>query len=91
MRNLSNFQFGQMIDREEKIRRRGLMNYGYGFIGNGFYGGMYPTQAGAESGYGGYLTAAQNPPVSDSGEGASATGDASGSVGAGDGGGSGGF
>jgi hypothetical protein len=91
MSNLSNSQFAQAVAEEEKIRRRGLMNSGTGFVGNGFYWGMYPTYTGSESGYGGYLTTAQNPPVSDSGNGASATGDAAGSLGAGDVGGSGGF
>lgn len=94
MSNLSNSQFAKAIAEEEKIRRKGLMNPGRGFVGNGFYWGMYPMQAGAGSGYGGYLTAAQNPPVSDSEEGASISGDAMGSVapgGGGDAGGSGGF
>lgn len=94
MSNLSNSQFAQAVAEEEKIRRQGLMNSGTGFVGNGFYSGMYPMQAGAGSGYGGYLTAAQNPPVSDSGEGVSISGDAMGSVapgGGGDAGGSGGF
>jgi hypothetical protein len=94
MSNLSNSQFAQAVAEEENIRRKGLMNSGTGFVGNGFYWGMYPMQAGAGSGYGGYLTAAQNPPVSDSGEGASISGDAMGSVapgGGGDAGGSGGF
>jgi hypothetical protein len=94
MSSLSNSQFAQAVAEEEKIRSKGLMNPGRGFVGNGFYWGMYPMQAGAGSGYGGYLTAAQNPPVSDSGEGASISGDAMGSVapgGGGDAGGSGGF
>jgi hypothetical protein len=94
MSNLSNSQFAKAVEEEERIRGRGLMNSGTGFVGNGFYWGMYPMQAGAGSGYGGYLTAAQNPPVSDSGEGASISGDAMGSVapgGGGDAGGSGGF
>lgn len=91
MRNLSNFQFGLLLDQEKKVRKRGLLNSGYGFVGNGFWWSGYPTYASSESGYGGYMTTAQNPPVSDSGSGASITGDASGSVGAGDGGGSGGY
>ena len=91
MSNLSNSQFAQAIAEEEKIRRQGLMNSGTGFVGNGFYWGMYPTSTNSTSGYGGYLTTVQNPPVSDSDRGASATGDASGSLGAGDVGGSGGF
>ncbi len=94
MSSLSNSQFAKAMAEEEKIRRKGLMNSGRGFVGNGFYWGMYPMQAGAGSGYGGYLTAAQNPPVSDSGEGVSISGDAMGSVapgGGGDAGGSGGF
>ena len=94
MSSLSNSQFAKAMAEEEKIRRKGLMTSGRGFLGNGFYWGMYPMQAGAGSGYGGYLTAAQNPTVSDSGEGASISGDAMGSVapgGGGDAGGSGGF
>lgn len=94
MSSLSNSQFAKAVAEEEKIRRKGLMNPGRGFVGNGFYWGMYPTYIGAASGYGGYLTTTQNPPVSDSGEGASLSGDAMGSVapgGGGDAGGSGGF
>lgn len=91
MSNLSNSQFAKAVEEEENIRRKGLMNFGTGFVGNGFYWGMYPTYTGSTSGYGGYLTTAQNPPVSDSDSGASTTGDASGSMGAGDAGGSGGF
>jgi len=81
MSNLSNSQFAKAVAEEEKIRRKGLMNSGTGFVGNGFYWGMYPTYIGAGSGYGGYLTTAQNPPVSSSNEGADATGAASGAVG----------
>jgi hypothetical protein len=91
MSNLSSSQFAQAVAEEERIRKKGLMNSGTGFVGNGFYWGMYPTYTGSTSGYGGYLTTAQNPPVSDSGNGASSTGDAAGSLGAGDVGGSGGF
>lgn len=70
MSNLSNEQLGHMTKAEEKIRRKGLMNRDRGFVGNGFWWGMYPTYVGAQSGYGGYLTAAQANPVSPMGDGA---------------------
>lgn len=73
MNVLSN-QFTNAISNEEKIRRKGLMNRGGGFVGNGFYWGMYPMSTDQYSGYGGYMTAATNEPVSGMGDTASSDG-----------------
>jgi hypothetical protein len=71
MRNLSNGQFA--ITAEDQIRKRGLMNPDRGFVGNGFWWGLYPSQVASQSGYGGYMTASQPQAVNqDSGETASA-------------------
>jgi hypothetical protein len=59
---LSN-QFSNALE-EDKVRKKGLMNPDKGFVGNGFYWGMYPVSIDQYSGYGGYLTAAQPEPVS---------------------------
>jgi hypothetical protein len=74
MSNLSHQQLGHITKTEEEIRRKGLTNPDKGFVGNGFWWGMYPTYVGAQSGYGGYLTAAQADPVSPMGDGASVSG-----------------
>lgn len=71
MRSLSKAQFEK---EEKRIRKLGYMNSGYGYIGNGFYYGMYPSFYGASSGYGGVMsTAMPQDPVSSSGETASAS------------------
>lgn len=71
MRSLSKAQFEK---EEKKMRDQGLMNSGRGFVGNGFWWGMYPSYAGAGSGYGGAMSAAApQDPVSSSGETASAS------------------
>lgn len=88
MSNLSNEQLGRITRDEDEIRRKGLMNPDRGFVGNGFWWGMYPTYVGAQSGYGGYLTAAQADPVSPMGETTSAYGPGGDGGMAGDGGGS---
>jgi len=71
MNVLSN-QFTNAIATEEKIRKKGLMNPDKGFVGNGFYWGMYPMSVDQYSGYGGYMTAATNEPSSPSGDTATA-------------------
>jgi len=73
MNVLSN-QFTNAVANEEKIRRQGLMNPDKGFVGNGFYSAMYPISISQYSGYGGYMTAAVNEPVSGMGETASSEG-----------------
>ena len=71
MRSLSKAQFEK---EEKKIRKQGLMNPDRGFVGNGFWWGMYPTYVGATSGYGSMMTSATpQEPVSSSGETASAS------------------
>ena len=47
MRNLSGAQFDK---EEKKVRQLGLMNRDRGFVGNGFWWGLYPTYAGSGSG-----------------------------------------
>jgi len=73
MNVLSN-QFTNAVANEEKIRKQGLMNPDKGFVGNGFYWGMYPMSISQYSGYGGYMTAATNEPTSGMGETASSEG-----------------
>lgn len=71
MRNLSRAQF----DKEEnKVRQLGLTNRDRGFVGNGFWWGLYPTYAGSGSGYGNMMSSAMpQEPMSSSGETASAS------------------
>jgi hypothetical protein len=69
---LSN-QFSNAIQQEENVRKKGLMNPDRGFVGNGFYWGMYPMSTDQYSGYGGYMSAASNPPVSSAGDTATAS------------------
>jgi hypothetical protein len=52
MSNLSHNQLGHMTRVEDEIRSKGLMNPDRGFVGNGFWWGMYPTYVGAQSGFG---------------------------------------
>ena len=71
MRSLSKAQFQ---NQEDKVRKLGLMNNERGFVGNGFWWGLYPTYAGSGSGYGGMMSsAAPQEPVSSSGETATAS------------------
>ena len=71
MRNLSKAQFEK---EEKKVRQLGLMNRGGGFVGNGFWWGLYPTYAGSGSGYGNMMSSAMpQEPMSSSGETASAS------------------
>ena len=71
MRNLSRAQFDK---EEKKVRQLGLMNNERGFVGNGFWWGLYPTYAGSGSGYGSMMSSAMpQEPVSSSGETASAS------------------
>ena len=70
MRNLSRAQFDK---EEKKVRQLGLMNRDRGFVGNGFWWGLYPTYAGSGSGYGSMMSSAMpQEPMSPSGETASA-------------------
>ncbi len=74
MSHLNKAQFKQALSQEDKIRKKGLMNPGRGFVGNGFWWGMYPTYVGALSGYGGMMTTATpQEPVSPSGDTATAS------------------
>jgi hypothetical protein len=68
---LSN-QFSDAMKEEDKVRKKGLMNPSRGYVGNGFYWGMYPMSTDEYSGYGGYMTATQQDPVSPMGQTATA-------------------
>ena len=64
MSSLSNSQFATT---EAEIRKRDVMNPDKGFVGNGYWWGMYPTYVAAQSGYGGYMTASQPQAVNEEG------------------------
>lgn len=64
MNPLSNSQFATT---EAEIRKRGLVNPDKGFVGNGYWWGMYPSYYAAQSGYGGHLTASQPQAVNQEG------------------------
>jgi hypothetical protein len=71
---LNREQFQDAIAQEEQIRKKGRLNPGTGFVGNGFWWAGYPTYTDQLSGFGQNQSyGPPNDPVSPMGETASAS------------------